>query len=102
MRILLPIGLLIFVAAAIAYPTLSSDGNSRGVLQDTCPVTGKAVDQNIYADYQGERVYFCSEDSRKKFLENPASYQAALTKIREDAAERLSARNKKRGSDCGS
>ena len=27
--------------------------------QTTCPVLGGNVDKNVYADYQGKRIYFC-------------------------------------------
>jgi len=42
--------------------------------QTTCPVTGKKIDKNIYADYQGKRVYFCCADCKAKFSADPAKY----------------------------
>ncbi len=27
--------------------------------QTTCPVLAGKIDKNVYADYQGKRIYFC-------------------------------------------
>jgi uncharacterized membrane protein/YHS domain-containing protein len=44
-----------------------------------CPVlTDEPVDPAIWVDYQGRRVYLCCQRCRKKFLENPTPYLAAL------------------------
>ena len=44
-----------------------------------CPVlTDEPVDPSIWVDYQGRRVYLCCQRCRKKFLEDPTPYLAAL------------------------
>jgi len=44
-----------------------------------CPVlTDEPVDPAIWVDYQGRRVYLCCQRCRKKFLEDPVPYLAAL------------------------
>lgn len=48
--------------------------------QTTDALSGKPVNRNIYADYEGKRIYFCCEQSRNDFNKNPDVY---LTKFRE-------------------
>ena len=44
-----------------------------------CPVlTDEPVDPSIWVDYQGRRVSLPSQRCRKKFLEDPTPYLAAL------------------------
>ena len=43
-------------------------------------VSGKQFDRSVFADYNGERIYFCCADSRKLFQLNERSY---LQKIKE-------------------
>jgi len=42
--------------------------------QATCPVMGGLINKNIYADYQGNRVYFCCPPCLKEFKKNPDKY----------------------------
>lgn len=47
--------------------------------QTTCPVMGDRIaclilDRNIYTDYEGKRIYFCSRDCLEKFKKNPEKY----------------------------
>ncbi len=58
---------------------LSDNGVLLESVQEFCPVmTGHwihcFVDKNTYTDYKGRRVYFCSADCRKTFLEDPEKY----------------------------
>lgn len=39
--------------------------------QSTCPITGKPVDKNLYADYEGHRIYFSAKDCAATFAEFP-------------------------------
>ncbi len=36
--------------------------------------SGKLVNREIYADYEGKRVYFCCRDSKTNFLKDPSIY----------------------------
>lgn len=40
--------------------------------------SGKPVNRNVFADRDGERLYFCCDESKKMFQANP---QATLQKI---------------------
>jgi YHS domain-containing protein len=46
--------------------------------QTACPVEGAKIDKNIYADYQGKRVYFCCAGCKAKFNADPAKYVMQL------------------------
>jgi YHS domain-containing protein len=44
-------------------------------IQTTCPVSGKKLEnKSIYADYEGRRIAFCSENCRVAFNEDPGKY----------------------------
>ncbi len=44
-----------------------------------CPVmTDMKIDPNIFADYEGKRVYFCCPNCRAAFRRNPTKYLALL------------------------
>ncbi len=51
---------------------------SRPKVQVTCPVSGEAVDQSIFAEYRGQKVYFHSKDGLSKFQKTPKKYVSAL------------------------
>jgi len=47
--------------------------------QATCPVMGDKIaclilDKDIYMDYEGKRIYFCSKGCLEKFKKNPEKY----------------------------
>ena len=45
-----------------------------GKAQTTCPVMGGAIDQGIYTDHKGKRVYFCCAGCADTFKKNPEKY----------------------------
>ncbi|MCI5208982.1 MAG: YHS domain-containing protein [Candidatus Electrothrix sp. ATG2] len=66
--------LLSFVGTVLAEP------------QTTCPVMGGKInkEKEIYADYQGKRVYFCCEACIEPFKKDPEKY---LAKMKETGQE---------------
>lgn len=46
--------------------------------QTTCPVLGGNVDKNVYADYQGKRIYFCCSGCDAEFKKDPEKYMKKL------------------------
>ncbi len=46
--------------------------------QTTCPVMGGNTDKNVYADYQGKRVYFCCTACIAEFNKDPEKYLKKL------------------------
>ncbi len=51
---------------------------SASNVQTLCPVTGMPIDKNIWTDYKGKRVYFCTQDCKEEFLKNPEKYLSKL------------------------
>jgi YHS domain-containing protein len=46
--------------------------------QTTCPVLGGTINKEVYADYQGKRIYFCCQGCDKEFEKNPEKYLQKL------------------------
>ena len=46
--------------------------------QTVCPVLGGKVDKNVYADYQGKRIYFCCKGCDTEFNKDPGKYMKKL------------------------
>ena len=54
-------------------------------VQTTCPVMGGTiVNKKLYADYKGERIYFCCMACSSQFAKDPEKY---LKKLREMGQE---------------
>ncbi len=69
----LPLGLMLgFTTVALAAP------------QTTCPVMGGIVNKQLYADYEGQRVYFCCGYCDGEFKRDPQKY---LNKLKEQGQE---------------
>ena len=49
--------------------------------QTVCPVLGGNIDKNVYADYQGKRIYFCCLGCDTEFKKDPEKY---LKKLKEE------------------
>lgn len=52
--------------------------NTTGSGQTACPVMGGKVNKDVFADYEGKRVYFCCSPCLEKFNAEPAKYVATL------------------------
>ena len=48
--------------------------------QTVCPVEGGAINTNLYADYNGKRVYFCCKGCPAEFKKDQAKYIGKLEK----------------------
>ena len=61
---------LILVAVALTL-MMVGPALAQAKAQTVCPVLGGNVDKNIYADYKGQRVYFCCKGCDEEFKKNP-------------------------------
>jgi len=52
----------------------SAWAETSGEPQTLCPVLGGKIDQNIYLDHEGKRIYFCCASCKEAFLKDPAKY----------------------------
>ena len=50
----------------------------RPKIQVTCPVSTDPVDQDIFVDKSGHKVFFCCKGCINKYEKNPAKYASAL------------------------
>jgi YHS domain-containing protein len=64
------------VLLAILALTLAMGGPAlaQGKAQTACPVMGGNINKNLYADYKGQRVYFCCTGCDAEFKKDPEKY----------------------------
>ncbi len=62
--------------------------------QKTCPVMGGVINRELFADYQGQRVFFCCAGCKAPFEEEPEKYLGKLAEMGE-APETITASEKK-------
>jgi YHS domain-containing protein len=48
--------------------------------QTKCPICNMEIKKDIYTDYRGMRIYFCSNDCIEKFKKDPKTYIAKMKK----------------------
>jgi YHS domain-containing protein len=84
--------LMVFLAVLVAVPALNAEDKKEAnkaeipegyKAQETCPVMGGKLTKESYADYQGQRVYFCCPGCEEPFMKDPDKYfeQAAKDKV---------------------
>ena len=71
---LLTVSLLVFTF--LMSPALVAADNCQ--TQKKCPVMGGTINKDIYADYEGKRVYFCCDACISTFKSDPAKYVKKL------------------------
>ncbi len=49
-----------------------------GIAQKTCPILGGAIDEKVFVEHEGRRVYFCCGGCDDTFAKDPAKYLAKL------------------------
>lgn len=80
-RRLLAIGFIAF-GFALMNPAMAGAQHVRG--NEICPVMpGTRVQKKFYADYQGERIYFCCRPCVKAFKKHPERY---LKRLKQESA----------------
>jgi YHS domain-containing protein len=66
--------ILLLISFAFATPTFAAGETSKESKQTICPVMAGNIDKNIYADYNGKRIYFCCSGCLDEFKKNPEKY----------------------------
>ncbi len=68
----------LIVLLGVTFGLLTFGWNMQGIgyaeSQSKCPVLGGKIDQKVYADYQGKRVYFCCSGCIREFKKDPEKY----------------------------
>lgn len=62
------------LALAVMALVMAGPALAQPKAQTVCPVLAGNVDKNIYADYKGQRVYFCCKGCDEEFKKNPEKY----------------------------
>jgi YHS domain-containing protein len=71
----------LILALALAGAGLA-ENPAPGQAQVVCPVLGGKINQGVYADCQGQRVYFCCPGCVGRFQQSPEKY---LQKMKEQS-----------------
>jgi YHS domain-containing protein len=70
------------VLVGVALGLLAFGWNMPGIVyaesQTKCPVMGGKIDEKIYADYQGKRIYFCCTGCLEEFNKDPEKYMKKM------------------------
>lgn len=66
--------LALVLALSLVGSGLAAAPAASGKPQETCPVMGANVNKDLYADYQGQRVYFCCPACVELFQKDPEKY----------------------------
>ncbi len=62
------------VLSLAAGPALAADPKPQTV----CPVLAGNVDQKVFVDYQGKRIYFCCKGCDAEFRKDPEKYMKKI------------------------
>ena len=79
------VGSFVILITMFAVGYVLATGNTvKQIEQATCPVMGGTINQSLYTDYEGKRVYFCCEGCVPEFQKDPAPVIELLEKLKED------------------
>ena len=73
------------IVITMAFCLSMAVGTASAKPQEKCPVMGGIINKEVYADYNGKRVYFCCPACIAPFNKEPAKYIKQL----EDAGVEL-------------
>jgi YHS domain-containing protein len=66
--------LALVLALSLVGSGLAAAPAASGKPQVTCPVMDANINKDLYADYQGQRVYFCCPACLELFQKDPEKY----------------------------
>jgi YHS domain-containing protein len=72
------------VLAISLFLLISTTAGAFAAAQTTCPVMGAKINKELYADYKGQRVYFCCGACPPQFAKDPEKY---INKLKEMGQE---------------
>lgn len=62
------------ISALSLFALLAFFTTAFAAAQSTCPVMGGTINKELYADHNGERVYFCCMACPPQFEKDPQKY----------------------------
>jgi YHS domain-containing protein len=72
------LSLALAIIVLVAGYALAEGDAVKATPQTDCPVMGGKINKEIYADYEGKRVYFCCEGCIDVFKKDPKKYVKQL------------------------
>jgi YHS domain-containing protein len=68
-----------------ADPGPSSVGavTAAEIVQKTCPIMGAAINEKMFIEHKGKKVYFCCAGCEDKFKADPEKYIAKLPQFKD-------------------
>lgn len=73
-----------FFTTLCLFLLLSFSASAFAAAQTTCPVMGGTINKELYADHNGERVYFCCMACPPQFAKDPEKYIKKLKTMGQD------------------
>jgi YHS domain-containing protein len=71
------------MAAPAANPAKPAVENAVSADEQTaCPVSGKAINKEVFTTYKGKKVYFCCTSCKAEFEKNPEKYLDKLPQFK--------------------
>jgi YHS domain-containing protein len=68
----------LIVLLGVTLGLLAFGWNMPGIVhaaaQTKCPVLGNKIDEKVFVDYQGKRIYFCCPSCVDDFNKDPEKY----------------------------
>jgi len=77
MKIIQMLWLALILGILAAGPALAAEAKPQTV----CPVLGGNVDQKVFVDYQGKRIYFCCQGCDAEFKKDPEKYMKKIQEM---------------------
>ena len=78
MRTVLFVGCLC-LAVSVGFILTGCGVGDEGQAQTTCPMMkGNPINEKVYTDHKGKRVYFCCSDCVKAFKVDPDKYMKEM------------------------
>ena len=69
----------LLVLVVFLFPAIGFGAEVELKPQTVCPVLGGKINKDVYADYQGQRVYFCCVACKPKFLDDPEKHMQKIS-----------------------
>ncbi|MFZ0944964.1 MAG: YHS domain-containing protein [Syntrophobacteraceae bacterium] len=70
--------LKLFLLLGVTLALLTFGWTMHGVVDaaahSKCPVLGNKIDEKVFVDYQGKRIYFCCAGCIDEFKKDPEKY----------------------------
>jgi len=80
--LILALTLTAFAAGSLVATDARAAADVKPALQATtqakCPVLGGDINKQVYADYNGKRIYFCCSGCDTEFKKDPEKYMKKL------------------------